>query len=61
MGCLYDIQPLGTRMEWKQEHIDIWTGLKLSQAFLVGGGGEEGDKDLAAIAKATGLKSLCAG
>ena len=47
-------------MEWKQKHIDIWTGLKLSQAFLVGGGGE-GDKDLAAIAKATGLKSLCAG
>ena len=60
MGRLYDIQPLGTRMEWKQKHIDIWTGLKLSQAFLVGGGGE-GDKDLAAIAKATGLKSLCAG
>ena len=42
-------------MEWKQEHIDIWTGLKLSQAFLVGGGGEGEDKDLASIAKVTGL------
>ena len=41
-------------MEWKQEHVDIWTSLKLGQAFLVGGKG----KDLVTVAIATCLKSL---